>query len=67
MIAGTVAPYLGVHDLSDAKTVEWGALVILGTAIIVFGLAPSLMLDFIDVATTEYLSIVNPSSVTALP
>ncbi len=55
------------HDLSDAKGVEWGALVILGTAIIVFGLAPSLMLNFIDVATTEYLSIVNPNSVTALP
>lgn len=42
-------------DLSDAKGVEWGALYILGAAIILFGLWPALVLDFIDVTTTEVL------------
>ncbi len=43
------------HDLHDAKRIEWAALCILGTCIIVFGCAPRLVLDFIGQATGEYL------------
>lgn len=46
------------HDLQDAKRVEWAALWILGTCIIVFGCAPRLVLDFIGRATSEYLPII---------
>ena len=40
-------------DLRDAKGVELGALVLLGSAIVVFGCWPRLVLDFIDRATIE--------------
>jgi hypothetical protein len=46
------------HDLSDATRTEWGALWILGTALVVFGVWPALVLDFIDRATPGYLAIV---------
>ena len=46
------------HDLTDARKTEWGALAILGTAIIVFGCYPSAVLDFIDRTTPHYLGIV---------
>jgi NADH-quinone oxidoreductase subunit M len=46
------------HDLSDARRTEWGALCILGTAIIVFGCYPSFVLDFIDRTTPHYLGVV---------
>jgi NADH-quinone oxidoreductase subunit M len=42
--------------LHDPKGTEWVALVVLGAALIVFGLAPRLILDDIDVATGQHLS-----------
>jgi NADH-quinone oxidoreductase subunit M len=52
---GPVASY---HDLRDARRSEWGALWILGTALVVFGVWPALVLDFIDKTTPSYLAIV---------
>lgn len=46
------------HDLSDAKGVEWGALAILGTALVLFGSWPALVLDYVDRATPGYLDTV---------
>ncbi|MDH5490861.1 MAG: NADH-quinone oxidoreductase subunit M [Myxococcales bacterium] len=43
------------ETIEDARGVEWLALWILGAAILLFGLWPSLVLDFIDVATSEKL------------
>jgi len=43
------------HDLSDAKSTEWGAPVLLGTCIILFGCWPALVLDYIDRTTPTYL------------
>jgi NADH-quinone oxidoreductase subunit M len=47
------------HDLVDAKGVEWGALVILGVCILAFGFWPSLILDFINRVTPEYLAAIT--------
>lgn len=47
------------HDLSDAKGVEWVALCILGAALILFGSVPSLVVDPIDRATSDYLPMVT--------
>jgi NADH-quinone oxidoreductase subunit M len=47
------------HDLSDAKGSEWGALVLLGSCILIFGFWPSLILDFINRATPEHLELVT--------
>jgi NADH-quinone oxidoreductase subunit M len=44
------------HDLSDATKTEWGALVILGASILVFGINPAFVLDFIDRATPGWLA-----------
>jgi NADH:ubiquinone oxidoreductase subunit 4 (subunit M) len=44
------------RDLSDAKGAEWGALVILGSCIVLFGFVPSLVLDFINRVTPDYLA-----------
>ncbi len=41
--------------LSDARGTEWAALLVLGTALIVFGFWPRLLLDFIDVASDGFL------------
>jgi NADH-quinone oxidoreductase subunit M len=46
------------HDLRDATKTEWGALWILGAALVVVGVWPALVLDFIDRATPGYLAIV---------
>jgi NADH-quinone oxidoreductase subunit M len=47
------------HDLRDAKGVEWGALVILGGCIVLFGFMPSLILDFINRVTPDYLAVLT--------
>lgn len=47
------------HHLSDARGVEWVALVTLGFCILLFGSAPRLVLDAIDVGTTEHLQAVE--------
>jgi NADH-quinone oxidoreductase subunit M len=41
--------------LPDAQRSEWGALIILGVSLILFGWWPSLILDFIDKATPVFL------------
>jgi NADH-quinone oxidoreductase subunit M len=46
------------HELRDARRTEWGALWILGSALIVFGCWPALVLDFIDRTTPSYLALV---------
>ena len=46
------------HELSDARRSEWGALWILGSALVIFGCWPVLVLDFIDRTTPSYLGIV---------
>ena len=43
------------HQLSDARGTEWVALVSLGLGLLVFGFAPKLILDFIDVSSVPYL------------
>ena len=47
------------RDLSDAMGVEWGALVILGGCIVLFGFVPSLILDFINRVTPDYLAVLT--------
>ncbi|MEI8257278.1 MAG: proton-conducting transporter membrane subunit [Deltaproteobacteria bacterium] len=44
------------HELSDAKRTEWGALVILGTCLVVLGLWPRLLMDHIDQGSVTYLT-----------
>ena len=46
------------HDLGDARKTEWGALWVLGAAIVLFGVWPRLLLDLIDIATLENLRAV---------
>lgn len=43
------------HHLSDAKGVEWVALVTLGAGIILFGSWPRLVLDPIDTGTADHI------------
>lgn len=50
------------HDLSDAKGVEWVALVVLGLGLIVFGSWPRLLLDYIDVGTSLHLAAIGGGS-----
>lgn len=54
------------HDLTDAHGTEWVALTVLATALIVLGIWPRLGLDFIDIATSEYLPAVAQQTVEAL-
>jgi NADH-quinone oxidoreductase subunit M len=42
--------------LEDVKNTEWFAPIMLATALVVFGFWPRLLLDFIDVTTTSWLS-----------
>ena len=42
-------------DMTDAQGPEWIAPVLLGGCILVFGLVPDLLLQFIDTATIEWL------------
>ena len=51
-------PDIKWKHLSDPKGLEWVPLVVLGLCLIVFGAWPSLLLDFIDLATSEYLPAV---------
>jgi NADH-quinone oxidoreductase subunit M len=43
------------HELHDPRRSEWGALLVLGASLILFGSYPRLILDFIHLATSEYL------------
>lgn len=51
-------PHERFGELRDARGTELGALFILGTAIVVFGCWPRLVLDFVDRATSDYLAVV---------
>ena len=62
MLRGTRAIFWGqgpdtekYPDLKDAHGVEWVALILLGGCLILFGSKPDLILDFIDISTSEYL------------
>ncbi|MFO0598670.1 MAG: NADH-quinone oxidoreductase subunit M [Myxococcaceae bacterium] len=44
-----------IHGLTDMKRTEWLAPWALGAALIIFGSFPRLILDFIHLATNEYL------------
>lgn len=43
------------HELADARGTEMLALALLGSAIVVFGCWPRIVLDFVDRATVDYL------------
>ena len=45
-------------DLRDAGGTEWVALVVLGGCILLFGLAPDLILQYIDAGTSDWLPAV---------
>ncbi len=42
-------------DIRDAEGTEWVALLVLGGCIVLFGVAPDLLVQYIDVATSEWL------------
>ena len=54
------------HDLSDAKGPEWVALVVLGTALILFGVLPGLIVTSINDSTSAYLPDVVGTQMEAL-
>jgi NADH-quinone oxidoreductase subunit M len=53
------------HELTDARKTEWGALVILGTCLVVLGVWPRLLLDHIDPGSVAHLSNFLPFAVGA--
>jgi NADH-quinone oxidoreductase subunit M len=53
--------------LGDAKHVEWGALVLLGAAILVFGFWPAPILDLIDATTTRLVHELLPLTLALNP
>ncbi|MBI5609052.1 MAG: NADH-quinone oxidoreductase subunit M [Deltaproteobacteria bacterium] len=55
-------PSAEFHDMPDARRTELGALVILGACILVFGIWPRLILDFIDPCTRTYLGRIVPNA-----
>jgi NADH-quinone oxidoreductase subunit M len=54
-------PSTDFHELTDAHKTEWGALVVLGASLVVLGLWPRLLLDFIDTGTATYLLRLLPT------
>ena len=54
------------HDLGDARRTEWVAPVLLAAALLLFGCWPSLVLDFIDLATPGHLELI-PNPLAVLP
>jgi NADH-quinone oxidoreductase subunit M len=46
-------------DLRDARGTDWGALVLLGGGLVLFGFVPSLVLDLINRTTPDYLALVT--------
>ncbi|HMK73772.1 MAG TPA: NADH-quinone oxidoreductase subunit M [Myxococcaceae bacterium] len=49
------APSGEYAHLSDARRTEWGAPLVLGAALVLFGFWPRLLLDFIDVTSVSFL------------
>ena len=56
-------PTTDLHELSDARRTEWGALVVLGAALVALGVWPRLLLDSIDVGTATHLARLLPGIV----
>ncbi|HEY6560450.1 MAG TPA: NADH-quinone oxidoreductase subunit M [Polyangiaceae bacterium] len=54
-------------DLTDARRTEWGAPILLGAAILVFGFWPRLALDFIDSTTVEHVRALTSTLVAGHP
>ena len=48
-------PSKDLHELTDARKTEWGALVVLGTCLVLLGFWPRIILDQIDVGSALYL------------
>ncbi|MBI5363906.1 MAG: NADH-quinone oxidoreductase subunit M [Planctomycetes bacterium] len=48
--------------LTDARSTEWAAPIVLGAALILFGFWPRFLLDFIDVASHTFLARIAPFS-----
>lgn len=44
------------HELSDARRTEWGAPILLGVCLVLFGVWPRLLLDTIDTGSITYLA-----------
>lgn len=53
-------------ELSDPRGSEWIAVWLLAGALVVFGIGPGLILDYIDIATTEYLPRVTGTKLVTL-
>ena len=49
----------GYDDLPDARTTEWVALVVLGAILIVTGVMPRLLTDFLNVGVHDYLKLLG--------
>jgi NADH-quinone oxidoreductase subunit M len=49
----------GYDDLPDARTTEWVALVVLGAILIVTGVMPRLLTDFLNVGVQDYLKLLG--------
>ncbi len=49
----------GYDDLPDARTTEWVALVVLGAIIILTGVMPRLLTDFLNVGVYDYLKLLG--------
>jgi NADH-quinone oxidoreductase subunit M len=54
------------HDLSDARGTEWWAPWVLGSCLVIFGMCPRLLMDFIDPTTTTNLAGVVGSAAQAV-
>lgn len=49
----------GYDDLPDARGPEWVALVVLGSVLILTGIAPRLLTDFLNVGVHDYLKLLG--------
>ncbi len=49
----------GYDDLPDARSTEWVALVVLGAIIILTGVMPRLLTDFLNVGVYDYLKLLG--------
>lgn len=49
----------GYDDLPDARGPEWVALVVLGSVLILTGIAPRLLTDFLNVGVHDYLRLLG--------
>lgn len=59
-------PNRDFHELTDARTTEWGALVILGTGLVILGMWPRVIFDHIDAGSALYLAKALASNTVAI-